>query len=516
MDRWTQGIVVLSGGLDSSSSPIQQGITSNGSARALINYECLVGGGYKRTNGYSAYSDTEVPGDADTPVLGVHPFHEGVIATRLNSTSVDINYSTGSSWTTLNVSSRTGTITKTRAVTYELDMPTIVIVDGANHAFKYKSDGTTATISTPPAPSDPAYVAYHLNRLVLAGYSANPSAISLSAPNDDENFTGGAGAVEIQVGDEVLGLRSFRNELYIVGRKSLHKLSGTSSTDFVIVPVATNIGIKDGDTLQEVGGDLIYLSRDGFRTIAGTTRIGDVELGIVSRTITSEVQDMLNSSVETYSSITIPEKSQYRLFYHRASDTDTSGKGFIGTYKPTESSTYEFSTSLGFPVYCAGSDVLSNGNTLQVFGHPSNGLVYIFDDSNALGTNPITYRYKSPPLTFPDDQVDPRKVLYKWGMAVKVEGATSFNMKVILDEFEIPSRNQPYSETIQFTDLGSSWDSVDWDEFTWALEEALKVVRINCKGSGKTFTLEVTGSSTSDESHTIYSHILEYSVKGKR
>jgi hypothetical protein len=516
MDRWTQGIVVLEGGLNTSTSPIQQGITSNGSARALINYECLVGGGYRRIDGYSAYSDTEVPGDTDTPVLGVHPFHEGVIATRLNSTSIDINYGTGTTWTTLNVSPRTGTTTKTRAVTYELDIPTIVIVDGNNHAFKYQSDGTAATINHASAPNDPSYVAYHLNRLVLSGYSSNPSAITLSVPNDDENYNAVDGAIELQVGDTVLGLKSFRNELYIIGKKSIHKLQGTSSSDFIVIPVATNIGIKDSDTLQEVGGDLIYLARDGFRTVAGTTRVGDVELGLVSRDITSEVQEMLSSAVVTYSTITIPDKSQYRLFYHRASDTNASAKGFIGTYKPTEFSTYSFSTTLGFPVYCAGSDVLTNGDTLQVFGHPSNGLVYVFDTSNSLGGNSLPYRYTSPPLTFPQDQVDPRKVLYKWGMTTKVEGATTFNMKITLDEFEVPARNQPYSEIITLGDLGTNWDEADWDEFTWALEEELKVIRINCKGSGKTFTLEVNGSSLSDDSHTIYSHILEYSVKGKR
>lgn len=513
MDRWTQGLVSLRGGLNSSSSPIDQGITNSGSARVLLNYEPRVGSGYRRIDGYSKFSSTVLPGTG--VVLGTHPFLSGVVACRLDGSSNDIHYSTGGSWTKINSASRGGAVLKTRAVNYEVAHPAIVIVDGVNHALRY-TNGTDTLINHADAPSDPKYVGYHLDRLVLAGYSANPSAITLSVPNDVTSYGAGSGAIELQVGDIVTGIKSFRNELYIVGKRSIHKLVGTSSANFVVEPVATNIGIIDADTLQEVGGDLIYLSRDGFRTIAGTEKIGDVELGLVSRAINSEVDAMLNSSVVSYSSVTIPDKSQYRLFYHRASDTDQSGKGFIGVYKPTDANVYEWSTTLGFPVYCAGSEVLQNGTTLQVFGHPSDGFVYKFDTSNLLGTNPIPYVYRSPPLTFPEDQVDPRKVLYKWGTILRVEGSLAVNQRLILDEFEIPKRNQPGYKISTIESLGSAWDSVNWDEFVWASEEDLKVLRINVEGSGKTFTLEISGSSNNEESHTIYSHILEYSVKGKR
>ena len=59
----------------------------------------------------------------------------------------------------------------------------------------------------------------------------------------------------------------------------------------------------DGASIQEIAGDLVFLSPDGLRTIAGTTRIGDVELGSVSRAIQSivgniaaEIDDFVVSS----------------------------------------------------------------------------------------------------------------------------------------------------------------------------------------------------------------------------
>ena len=55
--------------------------------------------------------------------------------------------------------------------------------------------------------------------------------------------------------------------------------------DSSIVPVAENVGCLSGYSIQEIGGDLIFLAPDGLRTVAGTARIGDVELGTVSKAI---------------------------------------------------------------------------------------------------------------------------------------------------------------------------------------------------------------------------------------
>ena len=72
----------------------------------------------------------------------------------------------------------------------------------------------------------------------------------------------------------------------------IFKLSGTSSSDFAITPVTRNIGCK-WKTIQEFAGDLIFLAPDGLRTIAGTARIGDVELG----TISASVQPLFNEII---------------------------------------------------------------------------------------------------------------------------------------------------------------------------------------------------------------------------
>ena len=80
-------------------------------------------------------------------------------------------------------------------------------------------------------------------------------------------------------------------------------------------PVTRNIGCVNGDTIQEFAGDLIFLGPDGLRTIAGTARIGDVELGTISSNVQSIFNDNLSSASE-FDSVVIPEKTQYRIFLY--------------------------------------------------------------------------------------------------------------------------------------------------------------------------------------------------------
>ena len=63
----------------------------------------------------------------------------------------------------------------------------------------------------------------------------------------------------------------------------------------ILKSVTKNIGCVDGNTIQEIGGDLIFLAPDGLRTIAGTARIGDVELSSISRKILPLINNLLDN-----------------------------------------------------------------------------------------------------------------------------------------------------------------------------------------------------------------------------
>ena len=54
-------------------------------------------------------------------------------------------------------------------------------------------------------------------------------------------------------------------------------------SQILLALLTKNIGCVSGNSIQEIGGDLIFLAPDGLRTVAGTARIDDVELSSISR-----------------------------------------------------------------------------------------------------------------------------------------------------------------------------------------------------------------------------------------
>ena len=88
-----------------------------------------------------------------------------------------------------------------------------------------------------------------------------------------------------------------------------------------MIPVTRNIGCLNGDTIQEFAGDLIFLAADGLRTVAATTKIGDTELGTISRNVQSLFDaNIINSSL--FESVVIADKTQYRIFFTKDGQAD--------------------------------------------------------------------------------------------------------------------------------------------------------------------------------------------------
>ena len=108
-----------------------------------------------------------------------------------------------------------------------------------------------------------------------------------SVPFDEDDFTSGSGAGSIKVDGIIKGIKVFRESLFVFCEDSIFKITGSSLSDFAVVPVTRKIGCVDGFSIQEISGDIVFLAPDGLRTVAGTEKIGDVELGTVSKLSTA-------------------------------------------------------------------------------------------------------------------------------------------------------------------------------------------------------------------------------------
>ena len=416
--------VACEGGLVTASNQIDL-LRRPGVATELENFEVSIEGGYRRISGFTKFGEgsaTQPTGGATT-IQGVFPYADGVITCA----GTDIFFSNdGITWLQINkLSANSGddhtTFTGKSAtartgqgqcqfVLFEgatFDYGEVIIADGANKPWAFRMEGTgalnTRTFFTEEITVDGTngvkYITIHDHHLIAAGVENNLNTVYYSVYNDPNNFTG-SGAGSVTISDQVQGIKGFRTDLIVFAENSIHKLININdSANIRIDPITESIGCLSGYSIQEIGGDLIFLAPDGLRTVAGTARIGDVELGTVSKAIQPimrEVAENINNFQIT--SIVLREKSQYRLFYTNLSAVASGQKGIIGTLRPNG---FEWSETKGIEVTEIGSGFDTTGVEKYYHGNNS-GYVFVHDSGDDFDGTAVLARYATPDYDYGD------------------------------------------------------------------------------------------------------------------
>ena len=466
------------GGLDKSSSSFEM-LRRPGAATLLENFEVDIAGGYRRINGYSILGGgSAVNPNSDNDILGLHVYADGVIA--CSGTNIYFSQD-GTSWLQINMGSVAGggdnysTFTGRSAVartsqglahftTYEGDTTygEVVITDeGAGVLpFYFKMTGTGSALSsrtffaktiTVSSTEYPKFCVMHDKHLVVGGAPTTPNTIYYSGTNDIDDFTT-SGSGSIKLDDQVVGLRSFRDDLIIFCKNSIWKLENINvSASIAVVPITKNIGCLDGKSIQEIGGDLVFLAPDGIRTLAGTVRIGDVELGTVSRSIQPVIK-FIADNIGTYniSSIVIRDKSQYRLYYGTSS-TGTASEGIIGTLKTNEQgfTQFQWAETFGIDASTAATSGFNSSGVEKHYHGDYNGYVYNHDTGNSFNpseveTN-IKAEYQTPDLDYGD--LGTLKTLKYVKVSATPEGTVSTKLRIRYN-YDDPDTPQPSDYTL--------------------------------------------------------------------
>ena len=321
---------------------------------------------------------------------------------------------------------------------------TLYFVDGNNRIGEFFIDDNNKYHFEELHRSSPvgcSLIERYAERIIVSGQAANPSVVYYSGrlkPYDFEEASAGF----IDVGDIVIGIKVFRNSLIIFCKNSIYELTNLDSTP-IIKSVTKNIGCVSGNSIQEIGGDLIFLAPDGLRTVAGTARIDDVELGSISRKILPLVNELLNNfSAFTISSIVIRERSQYRLFYYRTGEADSGQRGIIGTFKYSSEGipAFEWSQTKGMPVKFCTSNLNSTG-TEVIFHSDESGFVYQHDVGSSFNGSNVVAEFQTPDMDYGDNGL--RKSLYKVKANIEPEGIQNdLNLRIRYD-FENGDVPQP-------------------------------------------------------------------------
>ena len=380
----------------------------------------------------------------------------------------------------------------------------IIVTDGTNDPTVFNTS-LAATDVTESSVEGAKFVTAFKSHMFYAGMSSTPQELVFSQPFDEDAFNTGSGAGSIKVDDTIVGMKAFRNDLFVFCENRIFKLSGTSSSDFAITPVTRNIGCVNGDTIQEFAGDLIFLGPDGLRTVAGTARIGDVELGTISANVQSIFDDNLVDSA-IFESVVIPDKTQYRIFFSKDGTGEDNTKGVICVMKGKN---FEFAELRGIKPSSTDTFV-EEGNVLVLHGG-FDGYVYRQEKGDDFDGTKIAGRYRSPDLTFGDPGI--RKHMQRVILNYEPEAAINADMFVRYD-YEDRNSARPAAYPLDSTDVVAIYGTSVYGTPTYG-GTSQPLVRQPVEGSGFAVALRINDNATTAP-YSLKGFGLEYQVGARR
>jgi hypothetical protein len=475
-DKITSYKLISSGGLNSNENHLDLSDNAPGAATRLVNYEPSLFGGYRRIEGYdeydSDYGEVTVAGQTtgQGKVLGLAIFKDDVtnttkiIAARKDAGGSNYSfyhYTPYIGWrkytldysVTRPMTLNGRTVSKLRHVSFNFGAGNkIVFVDGVNPAIVFdgtnweelkstNSGGFTAggtnTGGGPQCINAPSLVDVFQNTLFLAGDTAFGATIAHSAPTTTTDtdgfydFTSGAGAGQIAAGFDIIQIKPFRDDLFIFGTNGIKKITLDAANNFVTDQVTANVGCVARDSVLEIGGDLMFLSPDGFRPVAGTSRIGDVELETVSKPIQATLVDIIaNEDMDTLNGVVIRSKSQIRYFIGDDSISASDSIGIIGGLtNSTGAISWEFGELLGIRASCTTSGYV--GTTENILHGDYDGRVYKQEFGTSFNGGDIISIYATPYLDF--GETEQRKTMRKINTFIRAEGPLEMLLSMTYD-----------------------------------------------------------------------------------
>jgi len=386
----------------------------------------------------------------------------------------------------------------------------IIVVDGTNAPTIFNSSLSATDVSESSVAGSTIVVAFK-SHMFYAGKSTTPQTLVFSEPFDEDGFQSGDGAGTIKVDDNIVGLKVFRDSLFIFCENRIFKMTGSTLSDFAIQPVTRDIGCVNRDTIQEFAGDLLFLGPDGLRTVAATARIGDTALGA----ITQNVQSIFDANIKdstVFDSVVIPDKTQYRIFFSKAGQGENLTRGIICVRRADK---FEFAEIRG--VKPAATDALVVDGDVRVIHGDFSGYIHRQEAGNTFDGTAILARYRSPDLSFGDTGV--RKHMQRVILNFKPESAIDADLFVRYDN-EASDSARPAAYPLDSSQVAAQFGSATFSTTSSAAQfvfggPSQPLVRQSVEGSGFSVALRIKdGGETAP--YSLKGFQLEYQVGARR
>ena len=250
---------------------------------------------------------------------------------------------------------------------------------------------------------------------------------------------------------------------------------------------------------------------DGLRLLSATERIGDVGLGSITKNIQSEATDFLNSN-NSFSSLVVRGKSQYRIFGYDSGDAVSESQGLIGTQFASQGGEgIAWSETRGIKAFVAYGEY-SGTNEFLLFAN-TDGYVYRLEQGISFDGTDIDASFFTPYLPVSDPAV--RKTIYVAHNYVDPDGNFTASMAIDYD-FNTGIRPSPVTLSNNVASSGELGIYGTSLYGTGIFGEALQVqLRNQLTGSGFVVSLEYT-STGSTQPFSLDAVALEYATESRR
>lgn len=529
-------LVSCRGGLDLTTNS-QELLSQPGLAIRLLNFEPSVDGGYRRINGFTTAGT--LPEGGDTPIKGVRLIdntyavicHEDKVWITFDFTNyvivnktIDLSANAqGVNLTTLNdlpLNPRASSSNYKFSVFQVGTTITVIGVSAGHPPFFLQVNGTSHTDAryiykeltiSQGSLSGASYTEEYRDQLIIAGMDSAPTEIFYSDILRPDNFEGG-NAGSIGMNDIIVGLKMFRETLYVFCRNSIHSVIGLETGSPQRRPVTTQIGCVNGDTIQEIAGDLVFLAPDGMRTLSATDRIDDVNLEGISGPIANRFRE-INRDIDRYDvrSVVLKNKIQYRCFFNPKPGINALPFSFI-MYMGLgpQGLLPEYSEIRGFDVQAIDNDIYTD--TERTLSGDSEGNLWWHDTGDTFNGSQITFLYQTPYFAIDDPEV--RKNIHKIRTYLRLEGNVNFKLGLRFDYDNERVLNPPPYE-VRGLNVPSIYGQSRYNrDATYGNTEA-PAVDVLTEGSGKVVSIRIFPTNADCASFSLQGYLVSYVPSGR-
>ena len=388
----------------------------------------------------------------------------------------------------------------------------IIFVDEANAPVVFDSSFNVVDVAESSVAGS-KFIASFKDHMFYAGKSTTPQELVFSEGFNEDGFSPSAAqpSGSIKVDDTITGLKVFRDSLFIFCENRIFKLTGNGSTTFSITPVTRRIGCINGDTIQEFAGDLVFLGPDGLRTVAATAKIGDTELGTISKNVQSIFDANIRDSA-SFESVVITDKTQYRIFFTKEGQAEAITRGVTCVMKADG---YEFSEIRG--IKPTATDTFVNAGDVIVLHGDTSGFIQRQEKGNTFDGTPVLGKYRSSDLSFGDTGI--RKHMQRVIINYKPESAIDAELLVRYDnENSDSTRPDPY--VLDSSEVAAQFGSALFSTAGGAVRfvfggPSQPLIRQPVEGSGFSVVLRINDGGESAP-YSLKGFQLEYQLGARR